>query len=288
MNLRTFDTYYHAQMDLDASPSITFEHIKLDLELNNDLIIINNLLSDTECDRIISKSTNLYQTLDKEYLPSQRDSLRFLNMDQSTANIIYDRLKLPIKNLDSKIKPFGFGTDGLWLPRGINPCFRHCLYLPGSVGFAPHRDASFIETSERRSIHTIIIYLTDDFDEGYTTFIKSKLPRQLKQTVAEELVAGSDIIYKYKPKKGSALIFNHNVIHSGTNVETKPKYIIRSDIIYERDLSTKPLIDTWSDSELFLEAIEYYREANNQETDGNVELVGELYERGLALRQFNN
>lgn len=286
MNLRTFDKYHNITMELDET-KLSYRNIGLDLPNDNTLIIIDNLLSDTECENIIAKTNGHYHDLSMEYLPTQRQSERILNLEQNMARVIYARIEHIIRDEHYKkhLKPFGFGIDGEWNPIGINYCFRHTVYHAPSVGFFPHRDSSYIHDADTRSILTIVIYLNDTFQGGDTIFIRPNTERKMEQTVKEELENGYSIMHTCCPKKGSALVFNHNVIHAGNPVEYGSKYIIRSDILFKRENTNTD--NSWQSDPYFLKAIEYYREAGNQEMSGNVEAAGELYERGLALRQFH-
>ena len=292
MDLRTFDKYQNIKFNIFQNND-HLEKIKctyLDLNLpDNTLIIFDDLLDNDECNEIINKTHNYYMDLSAEYLKSQRDSKRILNMNKNLADIIYERIKKYIeKETDNKkLQPFGFGVNGIWSPIGINHCFRHSVYHAPSIGFKPHRDSSYIEKPNTRSILTIIIYLNDDFIGGDTIFIKPNSDRKIGQIVEEELSDGYNIIHKITPKKGKAIIFNHNVIHAGLDVTMGSKYIMRSDILFENLNPFTNNYNDWKNNIYFLKAIEYYREANNQEMIGNIEMASELYERGLSLRQFH-
>ncbi|BCS83736.1 hypothetical protein QLL95_gp0387 [Cotonvirus japonicus] len=285
MNTRNIDKYHHIKNQLNENHNdIIYQKITLGLETNQDLFIINNLLTDQECDLIINNCQAFHHSLEMEFLSQDRDSKRLLNIDNQMAKIIFNR----IKSIDfgTNLQPFGFGAEGQWEISGVNPCFRHSFYEAPSIGFLPHRDSAYIQDADNRSIYTLLIYLNDDFDGGSTSFIKPKSPRKIGQIVSEELLDGFDEIYNVNIQKGSAVIFNHDIIHYGKPVISGTKYIIRSDIIYHRT-SKSPEFKTWKNNPYFLQAIEYYREANHQEMLGNIKLSSELYERGLALRQFH-
>ena len=78
--------------------------------------------------------------------------------------------------------------------------------------FVPHQD-------ELKSIYTVMAYLNDvpDGQGGTTRFFS-------------EIEPGSPPIY-VKPKKGSVVIFNHNIAHDGERLTGNEKYIMRSDIM---------------------------------------------------------
>ena len=265
----------------------TYENIGLDLANDSTLIIIKDILNSDECDEILEETNNLYSNLKIEYLETDRNAERILNINEKMAEHIYYKIKHIIEEEHSRknLKPFGFGVEGQWKPIGINSCFRHSKYDAPSVGFIFHRDSSYIENSNKRSILSLIIYLNDDFDGGETLFVKPNTERKIGQIVLEELSEGYKILYKIKPQKNTAVLFNHNVIHSGMPVLNNTKYIIKTDIIFENINPSKD--NYFLNDKYFLQAIEYYREANNQEMIGNVKNASELYEKGLALRQFH-
>ncbi len=62
-------------------------------------------------------------------------------------------------------------------------CVRFCEYTAPSVGFVPHRDASFIGGSEERSIFTIMLYLNDEFEDGTTNFLHSHTGGRIDETI---------------------------------------------------------------------------------------------------------
>jgi hypothetical protein len=292
MNLRTFDRYHYVNFDsfkttTNDKSCLNYQNIGFDVPTNNTFVIIENLLSNDECQEILDKTANLYTNLKMEYLTSDRSAERFLNMNKSMATCIYDRIKHIVEEEHEKkhLKPYGFGTDGKWMPTGINQCFRHSKYESPSIGFTFHRDSCYVENLNLRSVLSLVIYLNDDFDGGETLFVKSNAERKIGQIVSEELTEGYEILYKFKPRRGHAILFNHDIIHSGMPIHVGIKYIIRSDILFTNTTPTNNY--DFQNNEFFLQAVEYYREANNQEMKGNVKAASELYERGLSLRQFH-
>lgn len=288
MDLRSFNQYQNIEFDLEKEINdIKFINIGLTISHDNTLIIIDQLLTENECNDILSKSTDQYQTLKHEFLEKDRQSERFLNINDNMANIIYHRISkiVHMENNQKSLTPYGFGIEGIWSPIGINPCFRHSKYVSPSNGFTFHRDTCYVHDRYHRSIFTLIIYLNDEFEGGETIFVQPKTDRIIGEIVSEELKNGYTELYTFQPKKGSALLFNHNVIHCGQPVISGVKHIIRTDVIFEN--TTPELSQDYETSKYFIQAVEYYREANNQEMLGNVTLSSELYERGLSLRQFH-
>ena len=288
-NLRTFDN--HAPIYFEADPNFQADLIELiqpKISISKSLYLIENVLSPAECQQLIEKSKPYYQTLADEFLLNERHANRVLSFDERLATTLYDRIETFIQQDDKlvDIEPCGFGTAGTWLPYQVNNCFRYNQYVGPSIGFRPHRDATYIQNEDHRSILTILIYLNDNYHSGQTIFLKSHTKRQKGQTVPDELVGGYHERYVYQPKAGSVLIFNHNLIHLGNEIfESDIKYVIRSDLIFRR--VTRPLnySYSWLQHPDYIQCVKLYREAFNQELDGNIERASKLYERALALRQ---
>lgn len=102
---------------------------------------------------------------------------------------------------------------------GLNERMRFLKYGAGHF-FAPHRDLRFVrgpdagERAGETSHVTVQIYLNDRFKGGCTRFI----------------CGGRH--YDVKPRTGSALIFDHDMLHEGSEVTGGVKYSVRTDVMY--------------------------------------------------------
>jgi len=99
----------------------------------------------------------------------------------------------------------------------MNPLLRICKYNRNGV-FAPHYDTPICKDG-LQSIYTVMAYLNDvpDGQGGATRFFS-------------EIDPSSPPIY-VKPKKGSVVIFKHNIAHDGEQLKGDEKYIMRSEIM---------------------------------------------------------
>ncbi len=95
---------------------------------------------------------------------------------------------------------------------GANERLRCYRYRPGQR-FAPHHDGAFVRNPDERSLLTLIVYLNDDMTGGHTDFA-------LGVSVA--------------PRTGTALLFQHALLHEGCPVIAGVKYVLRSDAMYRR------------------------------------------------------
>lgn len=93
--------------------------------------------------------------------------------------------------------------------RGLNERLRFYRYAPGQR-FSWHWDGSFARANGEASQLTFMIYLNEGYEGGQTQF----------ESVA---VAG---------KLGMALLFEHELIHEGSEVTSGVKYVLRSDVMY--------------------------------------------------------
>lgn len=89
----------------------------------------------------------------KEYPKEYRDNDRVLLGSHEIATNLYTRLLLSCEKYLHGAKPFGFGTEGVWLPVGVNPIIKVARYNKGHK-FLPHIDNSVVLNENERSIFT--------------------------------------------------------------------------------------------------------------------------------------
>jgi prolyl 4-hydroxylase len=94
---------------------------------------------------------------------------------------------------------------------GVHVPVRIYRYEPGQH-FGLHQDQSYSSDDGARSLLTLMVYLNDDFEGGETSF-----PEQ-----------GQLIV----PRAGSALLFQHMLLHAGNRVVRGTKFVLRSDVLY--------------------------------------------------------
>ncbi len=99
------------------------------------------------------------------------------------------------------------------VPVGANERFRCYRYTPGQR-FAPHYDGAFVRSADERSELTFIVYLNHMFSGGATQF--------------------HDHDVTAVPVAGSALLFQHAMLHEGCVVTDGVKYVLRSDVMFRR------------------------------------------------------
>lgn len=113
--------------------------------------------------------------------------------------------------LYSRIGDYVPRTLGEWTLSGVNERFRYYRYDIGQQ-FDWHFDGAFERPSGERSQLTFMVYLNDDFVGGQTT-------------IEEHTIV---------PKAGRALFFIHAQLHKGQPVQHGRKYVLRTDVMYQR------------------------------------------------------
>lgn len=195
----------------DASPDPTAYDALVDvcgLDLTQSLLwTVPNFLAPDECRSLISRIEAAHPTLaplstarGPEFHPNVRNNSRVVFDDRLFAAALFARIAphLPRRLLRMQLC-------------GVNERFRCYRYQPGQR-FALHSDGTFARSARERSLLTFLVYLNDGFCGGETAF-----PEQ-----------GQVIV----PATGTALLFQHPLLHEGRRVESGVKYALRSDIMY--------------------------------------------------------
>lgn len=163
-------------------------------------------LPDGECESLIElaesigfKAADVQTTSGREFHTHIRNNERADYQSSSLAETYWQRLlglELPTYENKNAI--------------GLSPNFRFYKYLPGQK-FNMHKDGRQ-SIGGNQTFFTFLVYLNEDCVGGETLFRSGNL-----------LVA---------PKKGAALIFEHQLWHQGVAVVSGSKYVLRSDIVY--------------------------------------------------------
>lgn len=133
-------------------------------------------------------------------MPEIRNNERVMFDDPALAALLFARVE---RSLPSPL----FGRR----PVGANERFRGYRYHPGQR-FAPHYDGAFRRDEHEASELTLLVYLNEGCRGGETAFL------------------GHGAVVT--PRRGHALLFQHQLLHEGREVEEGCKYVLRSDIMY--------------------------------------------------------
>lgn len=177
-------------------------------ELHPQIFIIENFLTDEECDYYIEL------TKDKVFVEAKINLHGQQSMNKGVRN--NDRLMIfdndLAENLFQKAAEFLPQTHEDYEVLDFNEMFRVYKYSSGQR-FKMHRDGSYIRNENEKSFYTFLIYLNDDFEGGETEF---------------------ENLFTVAPKKGSALVFYHPLRHEGKTLMSGLKYVLRTDVMYAK------------------------------------------------------
>eukprot|EP00456_Euglypha_rotunda_P034304 TRINITY_DN26449_c0_g1_i1.p1 TRINITY_DN26449_c0_g1~~TRINITY_DN26449_c0_g1_i1.p1 ORF type:complete len:153 (+),score=3.55 TRINITY_DN26449_c0_g1_i1:327-785(+) len=130
---------------------------------------------------------------------------------------IWDPIWQRVKKLVPQEIKLGKDT---WTPCGLNERLRFYRYDGGEV-FKKHYDGCFPRNDDEISLLSFIVYLNDGFEGGCTTFfVRSK-------AVKVDPVGGSALLFFHGPHSQSPL-------HEGSLLKKGRKYVLRSDVMYQR------------------------------------------------------
>jgi predicted 2-oxoglutarate/Fe(II)-dependent dioxygenase YbiX len=181
-------------------------------DLHSDLaFVIHEFLSPAECQAHIERSEaagydDAPITTAQGFVmaKSVRDNTRVIHDDPALAADWFARAQ-----------PWLMANFGAWVPIGLNERFRFYRYDVGQQ-FKPHYDGAYVRDNGERSQFTFMVYLNDACTGGTTELY------QCGQSVT--------------PETGTALVFYHHLLHAGAPVLSGRKYVLRTDVMFRREL----------------------------------------------------
>ena len=201
--------------------------------------LLRHFLSEGECAQLIAASEKM------EYTPSPLRNLSELNSKRANLSaqtqlirfsdrVLCDAPEPLLELLCHRLLPHLPSTveckGHVWeaVPTGespsggcINRRWRFNRYSKGGY-FRPHRDAGFVYSSTCETLMTFIVYLSEGFEGGETTFFLGLEGQSLS----------------VRPERGMAIVFfqtgRHSPVHEGSELRSEEpfKYILRSDLAY--------------------------------------------------------
>ncbi|KAJ2971981.1 hypothetical protein NUW58_g9281 [Xylaria curta] len=216
-------------------------------------VVLDNVISPSECARLIQLAEDSVMEQDKEdgsswrpalvnvgngyevEIPDYRKSERIIWDNQEIVDRLWARMAvLPEIQTELSALP-GLAADlsedkSKYKFYRVNQRLRFLKYTPGGF-FKPHCDGAYGETTPEgdfvQTYITVHLYLNDsqqvvgpdaDLVGGATTFLSRDNSRRI------------DV----DPKAGRVLIFQHSQLrHSGDDVKAGTKYTVRTDIMYK-------------------------------------------------------
>ncbi|SEN02997.1 WD domain-containing protein, G-beta repeat-containing protein [Stigmatella aurantiaca] len=180
--------------------------------------LLRGVFSRSECLGLIQEAERVgFQATGRDYPPSYRDNDRQVHDDAALADTVFARLRpfLPERLVDA--------SGDTWHLQGLNPRFRYCRYR-GGQRFCIHRDGAYAPSPRVRSHLTCMLYLNDaqEFSGGATRYYADR---------SEE----AELLGAVRPEAGTLIVFDHALWHDGEAVSAGTKYVLRTDVLYERE-----------------------------------------------------
>jgi prolyl 4-hydroxylase len=184
--------------------------------ISDHVFILEDTLSEYECDTIISvaedagfKIAGIYTDESGENTiidTSKRRSMRCILDSAEFADRLWRRIQHGV------IQKLPMGL----VAKRLNERLRILKYTQGD-SFVMHRDGNYMTPDGKEiSQYTVLIYLNDGYEGGYTTYYNS----------ATE--PGVPVI----PKKGSVVIQHQSCLHSVPPLISGTKYALRTEVMY--------------------------------------------------------
>ena len=252
--------------------------------------VVGDLLTKEECKYLLQRASDLgIQEKIAAGDVRHRNSTTVAFDDVDLAETLYERIKDDIPQevwVDEKCSNLGLKTSkeqlyGRWTPYGLNFRWRIVCY-PGQGHFGPHRDGCHTVDENHRSLITINGFLTDrppGFG-GATRFVKDDIELSLNEE-GIFTTPDSDVLRKVEAEKaGTASVFFHDLMHDGEPLKdgSPPKWLFRTEIMYERDPNTVPKM-----SEDQREARQLLKQAELAENNGDIIGATRFYRRAYRL-----
>ncbi|KAL8272275.1 hypothetical protein Esti_003792 [Eimeria stiedai] len=278
-----------------------------DIQGARDCFELKGVLSESECSRLVEaaeargfehwgKETNGNcddsSYTDRSMSPRVNNSYRSahtLEMEHpDLAELIWQRVK------DAVVQEVYFSEDderferdlqGGWRACGVNSTLLFARYTSGE-SFGPHTDGCVIADFNCRSLWPMVVYLNTPQGGGETTVITEEQRKKpiLKDDGGRFTADPRFVVYNCAPKAGNALLFYHSQMHEGRPVAEKSvKYIIRTDIMYERK---EPRFTSPADKEAFALWQEAQLFAEKGKTDAAAALFRRMTKVSPALAHF--
>nr|WP_321222912.1 2OG-Fe(II) oxygenase [uncultured Psychroserpens sp.] len=201
-------------------------------DTNSTCFVIPALLSKKECAELLdTRIKNSFKKAISNYPTYYRNNERFVMDNDDLAKKLFEKVK-PYIPETIKINSTIQSENGVWLLKELNNRLRYCKYSANQY-FHRHLDGVHYRNETTQSKLTFMIYLNSatEFKGGRTLFFKTK--------------ETDEIWASYIPKQGDLIIFDHNIWHEGETLTQGEKFVLRSDILYSKEL-TKQIQEPFS------------------------------------------
>lgn len=218
-------------------------------ELDNNSYVIPNLIPEKERENILTHLNN------SNWLPvsitgmsgnwQEGDpigSYRASNYTPEFAATLWERIKdqIPATRVFTDADNTDWDGHEVWEPIGVSPLLRFIKYTDGGW-LVVHYDAPYVESEDVRTLQSVVIYIhqSDTIKGGATRYMHDP---QAGTPIAERnlndqarAATEDEVRLRFAPEDGTAVIFDHRLLHDAELVEGDgEKIIIRTDIMYRK------------------------------------------------------
>lgn len=172
-------------------------------------------------------------------------SMRATAWSPELASALCERIRpaLPsVRFLDERSFTDAFATDTReghrsWRLVGMSPLLRFMRYSPGGRHLC-HYDAGYDYGDGRRTLLSVVFYLSDAPASGATRFVRDgqELMRSCERSFDDWArdTRDDEVIASVRPVAGDVLVFDHRVCHDVERWDGPgDRVIIRADVVYE-------------------------------------------------------
>jgi leukotriene-A4 hydrolase len=252
-------------------------------------IVLKNVLSSEECRELIEgiekrtdRGYSFWSSDDTSATSRINDSKSSSTSMFRNSDTVEVRSKEIAENLWKRVRKFILdeelvidedhplhesGLEGKWKANGINDHLLFNKYV-GKGHFSPHTDGATVESFNRRSFYSVLVYLNTCKEGGETSLFYN----QPKESSLSHFDVDEQSRYRWpkdwigdaaKCERGSVLIFRQEIVHEGAPVgENALKIIIRTDVMYER-------VEKKCNDENGRRAYDLHKRAQNEESEGH-------------------
>uniref|UniRef100_A0A0C3TRR0 Fe2OG dioxygenase domain-containing protein n=1 Tax=Guillardia theta (strain CCMP2712) TaxID=905079 RepID=A0A0C3TRR0_GUITC len=204
---------------------------------------VNQVILQDECSRLIAETEKMgYSFWNPDSTRTDyrnADTIEIIN--EKFAQDLWSRIKhlvVPCVTISPGESRWSRELEGTWVAVGLNPNMLFNRYHPGGH-FSPHTDGYTIIDFNTRSMYSALFYLNDCPKGGATRMMEESgdaLGDHVQDSEGRHRFEDHRIRSSVSPRAGSALFFFQDTLHEGEPVgEGCMKYMIRSDILYQRD-----------------------------------------------------
>ncbi|CAF1104933.1 unnamed protein product [Adineta ricciae] len=224
--------------------------------------VVPNFLSVSQCEELIQRAESSgFKTSPpsggghgRTHREDARNNEYTVVTDQDIANQLYRRIFPLLPQTLEWMPDNAYFTKGIggreWTIAGCVDRLRFYKYQK-SEEYPEHMDGSYSRTItyndeskrsyKQHSFLTLLIYLNDDFEGGETKFFPDKQHCRFLRDIENK-----QPVHTIEPKRGMALVNIHNILHEGSKVQSGVKYVLRTDILYQKPLESHPKLEKFT------------------------------------------